>query len=63
MIGFHGETIQEAEKRLEEVYALEFLPFAQLYRGPDEREYTRDWRLLAKKWSRPAAYRRKREAA
>jgi hypothetical protein len=63
MIGFKDETLRDAKKRLEEVYALEFLPFAQLYRGPDEREYTREWRLLAKKWSRPAAYKRKREAA
>lgn len=58
MIGFQDETLRQAEKRLEDVYALGFLPFAQLYQGPDKREYDKEWRALAKKWSRPAAYRR-----
>lgn len=58
MIGFKDETLKDAEKRLEEVYALGFLPFAQLYRGVNEREYNKEWRELNRKWSRPAAYRR-----
>lgn len=58
MIGFGDETLADAEKRLESVYGLGFLPFAQLYRGKGERKYNRSWRALNKKWSRPAAYRK-----
>jgi len=56
MIG-RGETIWNAEGRLLQVYGLGVLPFAQLYRGPDALAYSREWRELARKWSRPAAYR------
>jgi hypothetical protein len=54
-------SIQEAEARLERVYALGFLPFAQLYRPADSCQamppYDWHWKALARKWSRPAAYR------
>lgn len=60
------ESLAEAERRLERVYALGFLPFAQLFRPA--RELSRDaipygnkFRALARKWSRPAAYRGKKE--
>jgi len=59
LIGFGGEALSEAERRLEEVYDLGFLPFAQLFRGETGMSYSRDWRALARKWSRPAAYRRR----
>jgi hypothetical protein len=58
LMGYNGETLVEAERRVEQVYSLGFLPFAQLYRGPGERQYGFKWRALAKKWARPAAYRR-----
>ncbi len=58
LFGFNGETPIEAEKRIEKVYELGFLPFAQLYRSMDNKEqYNYQWRSLARKWSRPAAYR------
>ena len=57
LIGFNGERLKDAEKRLETVYGLEFLPFAQLYQGKQLKTYSRDWQRLARKWSRPAAYR------
>ncbi len=56
MIGFN-ETLEQAEARLEWVYGLGFLPFAQLYQPEQRKRYPRDWRALARKWSRPAAYR------
>jgi hypothetical protein len=66
MIGFsqffRGESIVDAERRLEAVYEMGFLPFSQLYRGPGERKYDREWKALNKKWSRPAAYRTDRVA-
>jgi len=53
-----GNTdITEAENRLETVYEMGFLPFAQLYQGITPKTYPKDWRDLARKWSRPAAYR------
>lgn len=57
MIGHGDETLKEAEKRLERVYHLGFDPFCQLYRGPGEREYGKNWKALNKKWCRPAAYK------
>lgn len=56
LIAFNGETIQEAESRLERVWELGAMPFAQLYQPANHRiDYLREWRDLAKKWSRPAA--------
>jgi hypothetical protein len=63
MIGFNGETLLQAEKRLEVVYSLGFLPFAQLYRGQGEQKYTDAWKALARKYSRPAAYRSNKDRA
>ena len=57
MIGFNGETLSQAESRLEMVYGLDLLPFCQLYQGDKKIIYDDDWKSLARKWSRPAAYR------
>lgn len=56
LMGFK-ETLSEAESRVKKVYALEFLPFAQLYRGNENNHYSVKWRKLARLWARPAAYR------
>jgi hypothetical protein len=61
MIGFDNETIFEAEKRLEKVYSMGFLPFSQLYQGEEKQEYPKEWQKLNRKWSRPAAYRNLRK--
>ena len=58
MVGYGGESVAEAEAALEAVYRLGFLPFAQLYRADPPRTYSPEWRALARKWSRPAAYRK-----
>lgn len=56
LIAFNGETILEATKRLEAVWKIGCLPFAQLYQPPDEYiKYPYSWRQLARTWSRPAA--------
>lgn len=61
LIGFNGETVLEAEKRLEWVYAKGFLPFAQLYQdGNKKRPWSKEWDSLQRKWCRPAAYRTKK---
>jgi hypothetical protein len=56
MIGFDGETVAAAERRLKRVFEMGFLPFAQLYMPPDLKKihYDQDWLRLAKQWSRPA---------
>jgi hypothetical protein len=59
MIGFNNESILNAEKRLNKVYNLGFLPFAQLYRSTSEIHYTQTWKDLSRKWSRPIIYRSK----
>lgn len=62
-----GETLAGAEVRCQQVYALGFLPFAQLYQPFDQagglRAYPDAWRRLARKWSRPAAYRARKASA
>lgn len=57
LIGFNGESETQAERRLEKVYRMGFLPFAMLYRGDGDGKWSRSWRLLQRKWARPAAYR------
>lgn len=56
LIGFGGEKIPDAEARLETVWDMGGMPFAQLYQPADHYiTYNHAWRALAKKWSRPAA--------
>jgi hypothetical protein len=55
MIGMN-ETMDQAEQRLEAVWKLGGLPFAQLYQPPEKFiDYSSDWKALVRKWSRPAA--------
>ena len=56
LIAYDGETLSEAEERLEGIWDVGCLPFAQLYQPPDKWiKYDDRWRQLARKWSRPAA--------
>jgi hypothetical protein len=58
MIGYNGETIEQATERLEAVWDAGCVPFAQLYQPDDHYiEYPREWKALARTWSRPAAMR------
>jgi len=59
LIGFGDETVEDAEKRLEKVFKLGFLPFAQLYQPETKRPWTPEWNSLQRKWCRPAAYKTK----
>ena len=56
LIGFDGDTIEQAESRLERIYDDErgFLPFAMLF---DKNSKSHEWKKLQRKWARPAAYR------
>ena len=56
MIGYRDEHIIDAERRIEKVFELGFMPFCQLYQPDETQTYSDDWRKLRRKWSRPAAY-------
>ena len=56
LLGFHGESLNQGIARLREVWRIGCVPFAQLYQPPDRLiHYGRDWRQVARTWSRPAA--------
>lgn len=55
MIGYNGESLANAEARMEAVWDMGFLPFAQLYQPEKRLEYDKAWTSLSRKWSRPAA--------
>ena len=53
MIGL--ESIEDATARMEAVWQMGGMPFAQLYQPPDKYiAYSREWKKLARAWSRPA---------
>lgn len=60
MIGYEGESLAEAERRVERVFELGFMPFTQLYQPPfadvEAKIYGADWKAVNRKWCRPAAY-------
>jgi len=58
LIGFDNDTISMAEERCLKVLMSGGMPFAQLYdmKIGTDREL-REWKALARKWSRPAIYR------
>ena len=56
LIGRGTETLRQAEQRLEAVWDVGCLPFAQLFRDDGGLvESGPQWQALARKWSRPAA--------
>jgi len=56
LLAFNGEMISQANARLEDVWHAGVMPFAQLYQPPDRWiDYSKEWRGLARTWSRPAA--------
>ena len=59
MIGYDDdpETLDQAERRIERVFELGFMPFCQLYKPDDDvKIYPPDWKAVQRKWCRPAAY-------
>lgn len=54
MIG-KDETIDQSKARLQTIWDMGGLPFAQLYQPPEKYiEYGSDWKSLVREWSRPA---------
>jgi len=52
LIGYPNDTMEQAEKRLRDVYKLGLTPFAMLYRDY-KGEYAQDWRQTQRQWARP----------
>jgi len=54
LIGFGNDTIEKAQRRLQEAWDAGTLPFAMLY--VDDRGWRKDdeWRRFQRKWTRPA---------
>jgi hypothetical protein len=55
MIG-KDETIEQSKNRLQAIWEMGGLPFAQLYQPPERYiNYAHEWKVLVREWSRPAA--------
>lgn len=52
LIGYHGDTMEKAEKRLREAWAAGFFPYAMLYRD-EKGETDPEWRKFQRLWVRP----------
>jgi hypothetical protein len=67
LIGFPKDTIDAAEKRLQDMLAIGFTPMAMLWRPetPSQEKYAPDghWRAFQRRWARPAIVHRKAGAA
>lgn len=52
----HNDSVNQATERLEAVWRIGCMPFAQLFQPPDKWiEYPPEWKKLARIWERPAA--------
>ena len=52
-----GDDINENRNRLQTVYKIGCLPFAQLYQSENKIDYSEEWKKFAREWSRPAIYK------
>lgn len=52
LIGYDGDTMEKAEKRLHDAWAAGFFPFAMLYRN-EKGEVREDWKQFQRLWARP----------
>lgn len=55
LLAYGGETISHALERLETIWELGAMPFAQLYQPPDHYiDYSLEWKKVQWVWTRPA---------
>ena len=52
LIGYPGDTMENAEKRLRDAWAAGFLPYAMLYRD-ETGIVNQDWKQFQRLWVRP----------
>ena len=53
LIGYRGDSMEAAEKRLRDTWAAGFVPYAMLYRD-EAGETDAEWRRFQREWCRPA---------
>ena len=58
LIGYEGDTMEKAEKRLRDAWAAGFFPFAMLYRN-ERGEVRKEWKQFQRLWVRPAIINQK----
>ncbi len=61
LIGYKGDTVRSAEKRLKRIYKLGFFTYASLYRDEFSlfrNSYSNDWLKLERDWKRPAIFKK-----
>jgi hypothetical protein len=51
-VGYGGDTLENAEKRLRDTWAAGFFPFAMLFRD-EKGEVQQDWKSFQRIWARP----------
>lgn len=54
LIGFPGDSLEAAEKRLNAMLRIGFTPMAMLWRPPNSKGTTSEWRSFQRQWARPA---------
>jgi len=59
LVGYNGENQEQAELRLNDIFNIGFLPFAQHYRAINDKHTDPRWAKFLKKWCRPAAIKAK----
>jgi len=52
LVGYPGDTMEQAEKRLSDSWAAGFFPYAMLYHD-EKGETAADWRVFQRAWLRP----------
>ena len=53
LIGYKGDTMEKAEKRLRQIMTLNFQPFAMLYRDEENTEQSIEWKRFHREWINP----------
>lgn len=59
LVGYNGESIKSAKKRLLKMWSLGFMPFSMLYRDDDfkKKHISKEWQDLTRIFSRPVIMR------
>jgi radical SAM superfamily enzyme YgiQ (UPF0313 family) len=55
LVGYPGDTLEDAERRLRRVKEIGVCPMAMLYRDETWKKSTTEWRRFQRAWARPAA--------
>jgi len=53
LIGYKGDTMEKAEKRLRRIMALNFQPFSMLYRDEKNTKQSKEWSRFQREWTNP----------